>query len=181
VRIWPAGGEPNAGLRAVDSVAEIWVYGRRALRLDEHVRRMQSEDVAAEIDRSLDEVVEELNQQLERLRVATSVVERIDLRERLNELRAEAAVLRGPALRRMSDEQLENEIRSTRRLLDDLRSQRFDPSMVAGASGRGGGLDPLLTAKHNQRVDEAGGREHLEARLHEMLLEAARRAPAHHR
>lgn len=128
-----------------------------------------------EPQRSLDGVLADLNETLVRLGDTTDLGERAELGERLNRLRAEAAVLRGPALRLLSDEQLDNEIRSTSRALDEIRSQRFDSSMVAGATGHGGGLDPIQTARHNRRVDESGGRAALEARLRACLSEAARR------
>lgn len=124
----------------------------------------------------LGEVVAELSRTTERLAGVTDPIERIELRDRLNDLRAEAAALRGDEPTRLSDEQLASAIGATRRSLDEIRSQRFDPSMVAGATGYGGGLDPLLTAQHNRRVDEAGGRAALEARLDALTRELARRA-----
>lgn len=101
--------------------------------------------------------------------------ERIRLRDRLNDLRAEAAALRGGAVAHLTDEQLASEIRSTHRQLEAIRSGRFDTSMVGGATGLGGGLDPMQVARHNQRVDAEGGRADLERRLGELRREAARR------
>jgi hypothetical protein len=131
--------------------------------------------MAEQSRRTLDEVLADLTRTAARLQDASDVDEKIDLRDRLNRLRAEAAEMRGSSVERLSDEQLRNEIRSVRTSLDAIRSQRFDPSMVAGASGYGGGLDPLLTAQHNQRVDAAGGRPQLEGRLRRLLEEEARR------
>ncbi len=126
--------------------------------------------------RSLDEVFVDLARTTELHDAATDPLERIRLSDRLTELRAEAASIRGPDVSLLSDEQLADAIRSTQRQLDQIRAQRFDPSMVAGASGRGGGIDPILAAKHNQRVDEAGDRKGLEHRLGELLSERRRRA-----
>jgi hypothetical protein len=125
--------------------------------------------------RSLDDVLADLNRTTERLRSATDLGERANLRDHLNVLRREAADARGAVLTNLSDEQLDRQIRSVQRALDNVGTQRFDPSMVAGASGYGGGLDPILTARHNQRVDEAGGREDLELQLRRCLEEASRR------
>lgn len=106
---------------------------------------------------------------------ATHATDRIALRDRLNRLRAEAASVRGSEVARMSDDRLDAAIRTIERLLADLRSARFDPSQVAGATGYGGGLDPILTARHNQRVDAEGGRAQLQAKLDELRRERARR------
>jgi hypothetical protein len=137
---------------------------------------VDEESERAASGRTLDDVLADLNRTAARLQDASDVHEKIDLRDRLNRLRSEAAELRGSSVKRLSDGQLRNEIRSLRSSLDDIRSQRFDPSMVAGASGYGGGLDPVLTARHNQRVDAAGGRLQLEARLRQLLEEQARRS-----
>jgi hypothetical protein len=125
--------------------------------------------------RPLDEVFHDLTRITQLLDEATDPLDRIELNDRLNELRAEAASARGPDVSLLSDAQLADAIRSTQRRLDAIRAQRFDPSMVAGASGRGGGIDPILAAKHNQRVDAAGGRVELEHRLGELLSEHRRR------
>jgi hypothetical protein len=126
--------------------------------------------------RGLDDVVAELARLSTVLDQATDLGQRVAVRDRLNELRAEAASLRGPHAATLTDEMLRSEIARCERELSAVSSARFDPSMVAGASGFGGGLDPIQTARHNRAVDEAGHRAELEAELHQLVQERKRRS-----
>lgn len=127
-------------------------------------------------DRQLDEVFAEMASTSKALQDASVATERVRLRERLTSLRAEAAELRGPRIEGLTDEALAGEIARYRRELDALRAGRLDTSMIGGASGLGGGLDPTATAQHNRTVDEAGGRAGLEGRLASLLDEQRRRS-----
>lgn len=126
-------------------------------------------------ERGLDEVLDDLVATRAELDAATDLQDRAVLRDRLTQLRAEAAAIRGPTETNLSDDQLAAAIRSAERALDELRSARLDPSQVGGASGYGGGLDPMQTARHNQRVDRAGGRSELQTELDALLRERTRR------
>lgn len=124
--------------------------------------------------RDLDAVLGDLLTTRTALDRAVDPDERAALRDRMHELRAEAAAVRGPAPRLRSDQQLRADIANCRRLLAEIAAARYDPSAVGG-SERGGGLDPVQTARHNRAVDERGGRAALEAELQALLDEVRRR------
>jgi hypothetical protein len=125
--------------------------------------------------RTIDTVLAELVDTRAELDVTDDAARRALLRDRLHRLRAEAAAVRGPRLASMTDDEVRAEIARCDRLSAALRAARYDPSMVGGASGRGGGLDPVQTIAHNRAVDEAGGRAELEVRRVSLVEELTRR------
>lgn len=125
--------------------------------------------------RTLAQVVAELLEVSTELDRTADARERSALRDRLHELRAEAAAVRGSEPSTMSDDALRTRITACRRLLADLGAARFDVSAIGGATGLGGGLDPMQTAEHNRRIDTTGGRADLERELLALLDELARR------
>ncbi len=126
--------------------------------------------------RDLDAVLADLSAAVIALERAAEPVERARLRSELHRLRAEAAALRGSVLTSLSDDALRARLARCDRELAAIFAAHYDPSMVGGASGRGGGLDPYQTIKHNRAVDEAGGRAALEAERQAVLAELARRS-----
>jgi hypothetical protein len=126
--------------------------------------------------RDLDTVLAELAGAVVALDAATDPGDRVTLRDELHRLRAEASRLRGSELGSLSDDALRARLARCDRELAAIFAAHFDPSMVGGASGRGGGLDPLQTIRHNRAVDAAGGRGELEAERQALLAELARRS-----
>lgn len=125
--------------------------------------------------RDLDTVLHELLELTAQLDQTEAASDRAAIRDRLHELRAEAAVLRGPAVESLSDTELQARAVKCRRLLGELREARLDVSAIGGATGHGGGLDPYQAAVHNHAIDEAGGRRQLEHELRVVLAELKRR------
>jgi len=107
---------------------------------------------------------------------ATEAEERDRLEAELVELRAQVSDSTRGGLDTMTDEQLGREIQRLERELAQLHERKLNPSMAAAALGRGGGFDPLLLQKHNQRVDKEGDRAGLEKSLVELREESVRRA-----
>lgn len=125
--------------------------------------------------RTIDVIVAEMLSVTHELAGTDTVDDRLDLNDRLQRLRAEAAEARGPEVAAMSGAALAAAIARCHAELDDLRERRFDISAVGGSSGYGGGLDPLQTMEHNREVDELGGRDRLESELAATLAERDRR------
>ncbi len=125
--------------------------------------------------RDLDPILDEMLAVADELAHTADLAERAALHDRQHQLRAEAAVARGPDVAALSDAELERRLVRCEHQLRDVFASHFDVASVAGASGIDGGLDPAQTLARNREIDAARGRDALEAELHELLAEIARR------
>lgn len=103
---------------------------------------------------------------------------RIDLRERRDELRAEA-LRRGRADTPTAE--LEADLRRLRRRYDELVARRLSAGHVGGAGGDGGGgFEPVVLANLNAAIDRGSGIDDVEEaiRVLERELDVRRAAEA---
>ncbi len=127
--------------------------------------------------RSIDEILGDLLAVTNELAETSDADRTFQLTLRRNELRREAAEARGDPLEQLSDEALRGRIHRCERLLDEAEEARMNPgsASLGGGGMGGGGLDPLLTIEHNQRVDRQLGRAEVERELRALRAEQARR------
>ena len=134
-------------------------------------------DDAVMVRRSIDEILQDLLEITNELAATTDVDRTIELKLRRDELRREAADVAGDPVEQLSDEALRGRILRCEQLLHEAERARLNPGAVGlggGATG-GGGLDPFLAIRHNQRVDRQTGRHEIERELRALRAERARR------
>ncbi|RMH70968.1 MAG: hypothetical protein D6683_14850, partial [Actinomyces sp.] len=110
----------------------------------------------------------------------TDPVERVRLRERLDELRSEAARVGGGALATVGTDRLVAEVENLRRRLAAIDRAILSPLAIQGSGGQGDGIgiDPYTWRKLNEGIETGMGRAELEARLVACERELARRQAA---
>ena len=125
--------------------------------------------------RSLDQVLADLQHTRAALEDCSEADRRASLGETLARLRAEARQITGEPMEQLSDEMLTQQITRCEERLDTLADRRLNIGQVGGASGVGGGLDPLQTIEHNAMVDKQEGRAEIESELAALRRELRRR------
>lgn len=117
---------------------------------------------------ALDDIIAELAAIRERLLEVVDTVERLDLIERREELRAEARVV-APIDRREIEAQLERLVAAW----DRLQRQRIDVVEQAGDLAAGNFGFTSDAAILNRKIDAAAGRDDLERRIRDLKARLA--------
>lgn len=104
-----------------------------------------------------------------------SFAERVALRDRWLELRAQAVELQEAS---QSREDLENELQELRRLRSDIYDRHLSIGNIGGGGGPGGGgIEIQYLLEVNEAIDRAWDHETLDRRIAELEAELARRRP----
>jgi hypothetical protein len=126
-------------------------------------------------ERTFEEVRDELHEVRQRLDELPrdSFAERVALRDRWLELRAQAVELQKAARPR---EDMEKELQELRRLRSDIYDRHLSVGNIGGAGGEGGGgIDIRYVLEVNEAIDQAWDHEELDRRIAELEAELARR------
>ena len=104
-----------------------------------------------------------------------SIAEKVALRERWLELRAQAVELQKAA---RSEEDLAQELSDLRRLRSDIYDRHLSVGNIGGGGGPGGGgIEIQYLLEVNEAIDQAWDHEKLDRRIAELEAELARRTP----